>query len=123
MLYNQFLVMNNSVNTIRLNEQQFHALIEESVKQVLSEGRFGNMAGKIGKGLGKAALYGALGAGSLAVLDKGLENQDRYRHEINQQAKELNGPTKQEIAHWLEVHDMPNTPENREMARESLVNN
>ena len=50
--------MEKQKNTIRLTESEFHALIEESVKQVLAEGKFGDYMKKIGKAAGKAALYG-----------------------------------------------------------------
>lgn len=103
---------NNKI--IRLTEQEFHQLVKSSVKQVLDEGKFGNAMKRIGKGVGKAALYGALGAGSLYAIDKGLENQDKYEQDLNRQAKEMQAPSQEEVGQWLLDHDMEDTPENRD---------
>lgn len=131
MLFNLFFIniynvynmtnMENKNNVIRLNEQQFNALIEDAVIQVLNEG-FGDIAKKVGKGAGKAALYGALGAGSLFCLDKGLENQENYEQELNRQAIELQAPSEDEVSQWIEDHEMSDTPQNREIAWEYLNN-
>lgn len=108
--------MEKQKNTIRLTESEFHALIEESVKQVLAEGKFGDYMKKIGKAAGKAALYGALGTGALYSIDKGLENQNMYQQELNRQAKELQGPTDVDVKHWIEKSGLEDTPQNRELA-------
>ena len=114
--------MEKNNNTIRLTEQEFNKLISEAVMQVINEGKFGNFAKKVGKGLGKAALYGALGAGSLYALDKGMENQEKYEQSLNKQGMEMQGPNKEDVAQWLEDHQMSDTPQNREMAWQYLTN-
>ena len=112
--------MEKTGNTIRLNEQEFNKLIEESVKQVLSEGKFGDFAKKVGKGVGTAALCGALGAGSLYCLDKGLENQERYEQQLNKDARMQLPPMEDEVSQWLEDHNLEDTPKNREYAWDYL---
>ena len=43
--------MEKKNNTIRLTEEEFNTLIEEAVMQVINEGKFGDFARKVGKGL------------------------------------------------------------------------
>lgn len=107
----------NKAKVIRLTEAEFNQLIESSVRQVIQEGRFTDMAKKVGKGVGKAALYGALGAGSLYALDKGMENQEAYEKNINAQAASNQNDR---AAKWLEAHDMEITPQNLEMAEKAM---
>lgn len=116
----KFKSMESKENVIRLTEQEFNQLIEEAVKQVISEGKFGNFARKVGKGIGKAALYGALGAGSLWSIDQGLQNQEKYEQEMNRQAMEMQYPTDNDVTKWIEDHKMEDTPENREYAWKEL---
>lgn len=106
--------MENNSKTIRLNEQEFQEFIKSVVIQTLNEGKFGDAVKRVGKGIGKAALYGALGAGSLYAIDKGLENQDKYEQDLNRQAKEMQAPSQEEVGQWLLDHDMEDTPENRD---------
>lgn len=107
-------------NVVRLTEQEFQELVGNAVLQVMTEGRFGKFAKKVGKGLAKGALYGALGAGSLYAIDKGLQNQEAYERELNRQAKILQGPTEDEVSRYIEDHEMEDTPQNREEVWEWL---
>jgi hypothetical protein len=112
--------MEKNNNVIRLTEQEFNALIQEAVTQVLNEGKFGDIAKNVGKGLGKTALYGALGAGLLYGANKGLENQERYAQELNKQGLEMQGPSNDEVSQWITDHGMEDTPQNREVAWEYI---
>lgn len=114
--------MERNKNIVRLNEEEFNKLIQESVIQVLNEGRFGDMAKRLGKGVGKAAIYGALGAGSLYAIDKGLQNQERYENELNKQGMEMQGPSEDEVNKFMSDNQIEDTPENREDAWEYLNN-
>lgn len=108
--------MQKNKNTIRLTEQEFNRLVEASVMQVLNEGKFGDFAMKVGKGIGKTALYGALGLGSLYAIDKGVENQEKYQQSLNRHASAMQGPTEDAITKWIQDNDMEDTPQNREIA-------
>lgn len=106
--------MTNNNNVIRLNESEFNNLIRESVVQILNENGFKGLAAKIGKGIGKAALYGALGAGTLAAVDKGIENQEKYQDKVNKEASAMQGPTEDKVTMYLQKNEMEDTPQNRQ---------
>ena len=71
--------MKKNSNTIRLTEQEFNALIEESVKRVIAEGKFG----KVGDWLGAAALGGSLAAGAAGTMMQDPKQSDYYPEEDN----------------------------------------
>jgi len=86
--------MEKKNNVIRLTEAELHQLIEAAVNESMDEINWKGAAKKVGKGLAKGALYGAMatagtGAG-LYCLDKGLENQERYEQNLNRQAARMN---------------------------------
>ena len=112
--------MANKNNTVRLTEEQLHQLIESSVIETLSEGRFGDMAKKVGKGLAKGALYTGLTAGGLAggayALDKGLENQERYEQQLNRDAHMMNRGNEEDVQQWLRDHNLEDNEANRRQA-------
>lgn len=107
-------------NKIRLTEAELNTLITESVSEILSEGKWGDIAKKAGKGLGKAALYGALTAGGVAgcgySLDKGLENQERYEQSLNQQARMMDLGNEQDVQEWLDDRGLEDNEFNRQQA-------
>lgn len=113
--------MERTKNTIRLTESEFNQLVEASVIAVLNEGKFGDFAKKVGKGLGKAALAGACATGALYTADQGLDSMERYEDELNGQATELQGPSEDEITKFLRDHNMPDTESNREDARQYFI--
>ena len=112
--------MTNKNNTVRLTEEQLHQLIESAVVEVLNEGRFGDMAKKVGKGLAKGALYTGLTAGGLAggayALDKGLENQERYEQQLNRDAYMMNRGNEEDVQQWLRDHNLEDNEANRRQA-------
>ena len=112
--------MANKNNTVRLTEEQLHQLIESAVIETLSEGRFGDMAKKVGKGLAKGALYIGLTAGGLAggayTLDKGLENQERYEQQLNRDAYMMNRGNEEDVQQWLRDHNLEDNEANRRQA-------
>ena len=114
--------MVNKNNTVRLTEEQLHQLIESAVVEVLNEGRFGDMAKKVGKGLAKGALYTGLTAGGLAggayALDKGLENQERYEQQLNRDAYMMNRGNEEDVQQWLRDHNLEDNEANRRQADE-----
>ena len=114
--------MANKNNTVRLTEEQLHQLIESAVVEVLNEGRFGDMAKKVGKGLAKGALYTGLTAGGLAggayALDKGLENQERYEQQLNRDAHMMNRGNEEDVQQWLRDHNLKDNEANRRQADE-----
>ena len=114
--------MANKNNTVRLTEEQLHQLIESAVIETLSEGRFGDMAKKVGKGLAKGALYTGLTAGGLAggayALDKGLENQERYEQQLNRDAYMMNRGNEEDVQQWLRDHNLEDNEANRRQADE-----
>ena len=114
--------MANKNNTVRLTEEQLHQLIESAVIEVLNEGRFGDMAKKVGKGLAKGALYTGLTAGGLSggayALDKGLENQERYEQQLNRDAYMMNRGNEEDVQQWLRDHNLEDNEANRRQADE-----
>ena len=114
--------MENKNNTVRLTEEQLHQLIESAVIETLNEGRFGDMAKKVGKGLAKGALYTGLTAGGLAggayALDKGLENQERYEQQLNRDAYMMNRGNEEDVQQWLRDHNLEDNEANRRQADE-----
>ena len=114
--------MVNKNNTVRLTEEQLHQLIESAVIETLNEGRFGDMAKKVGKGLAKGALYTGLTAGGLAggayALDKGLENQERYEQQLNRDAHMMNRGNEEDVQQWLRDHNLEDNEANRRQADE-----
>ena len=112
--------MVNKNNTVRLTEEQLHQLIESAVIETLNEGRFGDMAKKVGKGLAKGALYTGLTAGGLAggayALDKGLENQERYEQQLNRDAYMMNRGNEEDVQQWLRDHNLEDNEANRRQA-------
>ena len=112
--------MVNKNNTVRLTEEQLHQLIESAVIETLNEGRFGDMAKKVGKGLAKGALYTGLTAGGLAggayALDKGLENQERYEQQLNRDAHMMNRGNEEDVQQWLRDHNLEDNEANRRQA-------
>ena len=114
--------MANKNNTVRLTEEQLHQLIESAVVEVLNEGRFGDMAKKVGKGLAKGALYTGLTAGGLAggayALDRGLENQERYEQQLNRDAYMMNRGNEEDVQQWLRDHNLEDNEANRRQADE-----
>ena len=114
--------MVNKNNTVRLTEEQLHQLIESAVIETLNEGRFGDMAKKVGKGLAKGALYTGLTAGGLAggayALDKGLENQERYEQQLNRDAYMMNRGNEEDVQQWLRDHNLEDNEANRRQADE-----
>lgn len=110
--------MANKNNTVRLTEEQLHQLIESAVVEVLNEGRFGDMAKKVGKGLAKGALYTGLTAGGAYTLDKGLENQERYEQQLNRDAYMMNRGNEEDVQQWLRDHNLEDNEANRRQADE-----
>ena len=114
--------MANKNNTVRLTEEQLHQLIKSAVIETLNEGRFGDMAKKVGKGLAKGALYTGLTAGGLAggayALDKGLENQERYEQQLNRDAYMMNRGNEEDVQQWLRDHNLEDNEANRRQADE-----
>lgn len=111
--------MNKKV--IRLTESQFNKLIEQSVIAALNEGRFSDIVGKVGKGIGKAALAGAVGAAGLYGAEAGLQSLDDYQDNLNRQGIELQGPSERQIDQYIQDHNMQDTEDNREQARQYFI--
>lgn len=112
--------MTRKNNTVRLTEAELHQLIESVVMETINEGRFGDMAKKVGKGIAKAGLYGALTAGGVTgcgyALDKGLENQERYEQRLNQEARMMNLGNEQDVQEWLQERGLEDNEFNRQQA-------
>ena len=112
--------MKNGNNTIRLTEKQFHTLVESAVMKTIEEGRLGDFAKKVGKGVGKAALYGALGTAGLYSVGHGLDKElDKYDR-TEMQAKKLQGPTDDKVYDYMKARGIENTPQNYEKAWNEL---
>ena len=71
--------MKRNSNTIRLTEQEFNALIEESVRRIINEGKWG----KVGDWLGAAALGGSLAAGAAGTMMQDPKQSNYYPQEDN----------------------------------------
>jgi hypothetical protein len=122
--------MKNNNKILRLNEDQFNALIEEAVVRVIEEGKWGNFSKQLGKKIGKGALYGALGAGSIGAsigaIGTGLDQHDAYNQELSTQAQEMrdtHGPSEEDVIEYLQYNKMEDTPQNREIAWERMTTN
>lgn len=93
-------------NKIRLNEQEFKTLIEESVKRIIKEGKYG----KIGDWLAAGALGGALAAGGVGSLAQ--------KPQITKDKTEITAPVNrnddEKVTQWMVDHNIEDTPENRE---------
>jgi hypothetical protein len=104
--------MKRNSNTIRLTEQEFNALIEESVKRIINEGKWGDALKNVGKKVGKgaAATAFALGAGALGVSP--LLDEPNHIDNGNPET-EITMPSQEEKAiDWLETHGMEVNDEN-----------
>ena len=64
------------MNTIRLTEQEFNSLIEESVKRVIEEGKWSDL-------LATGALGAGLTAGVVGTLTQDQKQSDYYPEEDN----------------------------------------
>lgn len=120
-----------SKKTIKITESELRTMIQKSLNENIDEAWYDdsvkNVAKKVGKGLAKGiagtALAASIGAGGIYGLDKGLENQERYEQNLNNQAKLMGGPTSEEINQWCKNHNMdPNDPDAVEQAYEWLEN-
>ena len=109
-------------NIIRLTESEFKQLIETSVAAVLEEGKFGDIAKKVGKGIGKAALATGMAYGALNAAEAGLQSQDEYDQELNRQSIEMQGPSERQIDQYLKDNHLQDTEANREDARKYFIN-
>ena len=105
--------------TIKITESELRSMIQKSLNENIDEAWYDdsvkNVAKKVGKGIAKGvagtALAASIGAGGLYALDKGLENQEKYEQNINNQANLMNGPTSEEVNQWCKDHNMnPNEP-------------
>lgn len=117
--------------TIKITESELRSMIQKSLNENIDEAWYDdsvkNVAKKVGKGIAKGvagtALAASIGAGGLYALDKGLENQEKYEQNINNQAKLMNGPTSEEVNQWCKDHNMnPNDPNAVNQAYEWLEN-
>lgn len=117
--------------TIKITESELRSMIQKSLNESIDEAWYDdsvkNVAKKVGKGIAKGvagtALAASIGAGGLYALDKGLENQEKYEQNINNQANLMNGPTSEEVNQWCKEHNMnPNDPNAVNQAYEWLQN-
>ena len=117
--------------TIKITESELRSMIQKSLNESIDEAWYDdsvkNVAKKVGKGIAKGvagtALAASIGAGGLYALDKGLENQEKYEQNINNQANLMNGPTSEEVNQWCKDHNMnPNDPNAVNQAYEWLQN-
>ena len=117
--------------TIKITESKLRSMIQKSLNESIDEAWYDdsvkNVAKKVGKGIAKGvagtALAASIGAGGLYALDKGLENQEKYEQNINNQANLMNGPTSEEVNQWCKDHNMnPNDPNAVNQAYEWLQN-
>ena len=117
--------------TIKITESELRSMIQKSLNENIDEAWYDdsvkNVAKKVGKGIAKGvagtALAASIGAGGLYALDKGLENQEKYEQNINNQANLMNGPTSEEVNQWCKDHNMnPNDPNAVNQAYEWLEN-
>ena len=116
---------------IKITESELRSVIQKSLNENIDEAWYDdsvkNVAKKVGKGIAKGvagtALAASIGAGGLYALDKGLENQEKYEQNINNQANLMNGPTSEEVNQWCKDHNMnPNDPNAVNQAYEWLQN-
>ena len=133
MYYIYFYKLYKSMNkkTIKITESELRSMIQKSLNENIDEAWYDdsvkNVAKKVGKGIAKGvagtALAASIGAGGLYALDKGLENQEKYEQNINNQANLMNGPTSEEVNQWCKDHNMnPNDPNAVNQAYEWLQN-
>ena len=117
--------------TIKITESELRSMIQKSLNESIDEAWYDdsvkNVAKKVGKGIAKGvagtALAASIGAGGLYALDKGLENQEKYEQNINNQANLMNGPTSEEVNQCCKDHNMnPNDPNAVNQAYEWLQN-
>ena len=117
--------------TIKITESELRSMIQKSLNESIDEAWYDdsvkNVAKKVGKGIAKGvagtALAASIGAGGLYAIDKGLENQEKYEQNSNNQANLMNGPTSEEVNQWCKDHNMnPNDPNAVNQAYEWLQN-
>ena len=117
--------------TIKITESELRSMIQKSLNESIDEAWYDdsvkNVAKKVGKGIAKGvagtALAASIGTGRLYARDKGLENQEKYEQNINNQANLMNGPTSEEVNQWCKDHNMnPNDPNAVNQAYEWLQN-
>lgn len=105
--------MKKNNNTIRLTEQEFNTLIENSVKKVISEGKYG----KLGNWLAAGALGGSLAAGGVGTVLQ----EPEHIHNANKTEITFPGtPEDEQVTQWMVSHNIEDTPENRQEVWEKM---
>lgn len=108
-------------NKIYLNESEFKNIVESAVKDFLiDEMNWRNTASKVGKGIRNAAIGTAAGLGGLYALGQGVDNTIDYQDNLQQQAVEMNGCTRQEAENYLRKRNMPINANNIDAAMRFL---
>lgn len=97
---------------IRNNMSQMN--LKRLVEQKVDEAWYNNLD-DFYHGIGKCATIGALGTlgtvGAGYCLDKGLENQERYEQQLNQEAEKNMYGTDFHYQKWCQEHELdPNSP-------------
>lgn len=87
--------------------------LKRLVEQKVNEAWYNNID-DFYHGVGKCATYGAIGTaatiGGANLIDKGLENNDKYQETINQQSRDMQGGTDADYMEWCNAHNLnPNS--------------
>ena len=97
-------------------------IIRESIDEAIFTDEFKEKAKRFGKkaarGIGKAALYGSLGAATLYGCDKGFDNEDKRQQQINRDAAMMNNGDDEDVAKYLKDHHLEDNEYNRRQADE-----
>ncbi len=109
-------------NVMRVNRAELNQLIETATLELMKEGKFGDIAKKVGKGIGKAALATGLAGAALYAADRGAEKNYQYGKDVNKQAAEM---SKDPQAEYLKKHGIDPktaTPEDWKNAKINITN-
>lgn len=102
--------MKRNNKTLRLTEQEFNTLIEESVKNAINEIKWG----KVGNALATGAMAASLAIPPVKMAmdsDKQSQYNDPQETEISMVSKDDND---ERVTQWMIDHDIEDTPENRQ---------
>jgi hypothetical protein len=113
-------------NRVYLNEQELRNMVISTVKECfINEGKFGDKFNKFGRKVRNAALGTAGAAATLYGVGKGLDNTFDYQDNLQQQAIEMNGCSREEAIQYCRDRQIPVTPKNIAAAKQFIdsVNN
>ena len=109
-------------NRYKMGKSDLRRLVEDVVNEA-----WYNNKNDFYRGVGKAVTAGALGAATLAgsayCLDKGLENQERYKQHVNKTAAENMYGSKDRYERWCDERGLDSSDENSYKMFDDFIGN